>query len=1261
MITRNAYFRPALQWRMHLPLFLIFSLSFFFFIIYTPDALAQNDQENEEILVYVEIPRMGGFEIPAVIKGNQIYLSVADLFKFLKVKNSLSAGMDSVSGFFINPNETYLVDYISNRIRVEKRFYIVVKGDLIKTESNLYLKSDYFGRIFGLECIFNFRSLSVTINTKLELPLIREMRLAEMRKNLTQLKGEIKADTTIGRTHPLFRFGMADWSVYASEEIKGRTNASVNLSLGAMLLKGEATASLNYNNINNFKEKQQQYLWRYVDNDFKPLRQVMAGKIYTNAISTIYNPVIGVQLTNTPTTFRRSFGSYKLSDRTEPNWIVELYVNNVLVDYANADANGFFSFDVPLVYGNSIVKLKFYGPWGEERTKEQNINIPYNFLPAKTMEYNVSAGIVEDTLMSRYSRANINYGATKNITVGGGVEYLSSVKSGPAMPYLTTSVRILNNLMVAGEYTYGVRAKGALVYRLPSNMQFDLNYTWYEKGQTAINFNYREERKASFSLPLRIGKLASYQRFTLYQIILPNSKYTTGEWVFSGSLYGVNTNLSTYALIMGETLPYIYSNLSLSIRLPAKFTLLPQVQYGYNKNGLLSTKLRLEKIIGNSAFMHVQYERNFMNGINLAELGIRYDFAFGQTGLAVRQYNSRTTLIQYARGSVISDTKTAYVTADNRPNVGRGGITIIPYLDINSNGGRDPGEPRASGLNIRANGGRVIRNERDTTIRILGLEPYTSCFIELDDNGFENIAWRLPVRTLNVVVDPEILKIVEIPISVTGEATGNVLIEEKGQTKGLGRILLGFYNEYNEAAGRTLSEDDGYYSYLGLPSGEYIVRPDSAQLRKLSMSSTPEYRKFIIKADREGGYVSDLDFIVTKIIPDTTVVKEVKQLPVTEKPVVRPVKPTVKKDTTILVVHERVEQLFTIGEDSYAVQLGAFKKRSNAEALRKNLEILLGRKVEIVVENDFFKVRVADLKERKEVDDLVAILQKNGYNDLWVITLKARRQEWRLVQKTDTITGIKETSVNEIVPPDISIQLGAFRREKNATDLQKKLSVMINKPVVIVPEGGYYKVRVAGFSNMDELKKMIPVLRQLGMKDIWVPVVVDVQQIIQPVKQLADTEAKKPDIVKPAQVKTDTMIVKIDTIAVILNIPAIKPDTMVIVQDIPVIKTDTLDVKADTLAVKPVEIKVEEPVVEEQPVVATPKVSLHFGEFRKRSQALRAQRKVSGKFDVTVEIFMRYDSYHLAITGFYTQEETSPYFPELAGMGYTNIFVIKEK
>ncbi len=325
----------------------------------------------------------------------------------------------------------------------------------------------------------------------------------------------MNADTTIGRSYPLFKFGMADWSAIATEEINGKSETTLNLALGSMIAGGEANASFYYNSNNPFSEKQQYYLWRYVNNDFTPMRQVMVGKIVTNAISSIYNPVIGVQFTNTPTTYRRSFGTYTLSDKTEPGWIVELYVNNVLVDYIKADASGFFTFKVPLVYGNSIVKLRFFGPWGEERTREQNINIPFNFLPENTLEYTLSAGIVEDSLRSRYSRVNINYGLTRSLTLGGGIEYLSSVISGPAMPYMNASLRITNNLLLSGEYTYGVRAKGTLSFLLPSNLQLDLNYTWYDKDQKAINYNYREERKAMLSIPLKIGKFSTYQRFSV--------------------------------------------------------------------------------------------------------------------------------------------------------------------------------------------------------------------------------------------------------------------------------------------------------------------------------------------------------------------------------------------------------------------------------------------------------------------------------------------------------------------------------------------------------------------------------------------------------------------------------------------------------------------------------------------------------------------------------------------------------------------------
>ena len=197
-------------------------------------------------------------------------------------------------------------------------------------------------------------------------------------------------------------------------------------------------------------------------------------------------------------------------------------------------------------------------------------------------------------------------------------------------------------------------------------------------------------------------------------------------------MFGVNTNLTTSALFAGKTNPYLYSNLSLAFRLPAQFTLMPQMQYDYTNSKVLTAKLRLEKITGSHAFINIQFERNFRNNLNIGEVGFRYDFSFMQTGATYRQYNSRKTLVQYARGSLISDSKTGYITTDNRPNVGRGGITVIAYVDANSNGGRDPGEQRATGLNIHTNGGRIVKSEADTTIRILGLEPYTSCFIELD-------------------------------------------------------------------------------------------------------------------------------------------------------------------------------------------------------------------------------------------------------------------------------------------------------------------------------------------------------------------------------------------------------------------------------------------------------------------------------------------------------------------------------------------------
>jgi cell division protein FtsN len=1102
---------------------------------------AQDQSEYDEISVFLNIQKVGGIDIPAVIRDEKVYLPVVDIFSFLKIKNNPSAQLDSVTGFFISQQATYSIDKTKNRITFQGKVYDLKSDDMIKTETNLYLRSPFFGQIFGLDCIFSFRSLSVILSTKLELPVIREMRQEQMRANISKLKGEVKTDTIIGRKYPAFHFGMADWSVQSTQQLQGRTDTRLNLALGTVIAGGEANALLNYSNNTPFSEKQQQYLWRFVNNDRPMLRQVMAGKIYSQVTSSIYNPIVGVQFTNTPTTYRRSFGTYTLSDITEPNWTVELYVNNVLVDYLVADASGFYKFEVPLVYGNSAVKLKFYGPWGEERIKEENISIPFNFLPAKELEYSVSAGIVEDTLSSRFSRATVNYGVSRRLTVGGGVEYLSSVITGNTMPFVSASLRLMSGLLFTTEYTYGVRTKGLLSYRLPSNLQFELNYTKYDKGQKAIIYNYLEERKAVVSIPIKGKNFAAYSRLTVNQIVLPNLKNTNAEMLWSGSVYGVSTNFTTYGLFTDLTTPYVYSNLSLAFRLPSRITITPQVQYEYNNSQLISARTNLEKPLFKHGYLNMSYEQNFRSNTRSIEVGFRYDLSFAQTGFSVRNTNDQTTLVESARGSLLYDRKTRYLGTNNRTSVGKGAITLLPFLDVNGNGHRDKGEPKAANLQFRINGGTIVRNEKDTTIRILDLTPYTSYLLELDKNSFDNISWQMHNLTMKVMIDPNQFKTIEVPISVMGEGSGTVYNGERGQ----GRMLVCFYRSDSTLAARTLTESDGYYSYLGLKPGKYTVRIDPEQLKKLKMVASPELIPITITHSFDGDIVESLDFKLSlskEQVPDTTnivpPVGNAKQEPANYEPV-KGTKPGNKPSETL------TKGSSIVGYEGDVLQIGAFKTKANAFEALKKLEKITGKPANMVYEEGYYKVRIPGFANRSFAKQFSPELNKLGFSYTYIPVLKAQpsyqvgeyakeidainaQKEW-ISRTTKPVLIIFDKGLYKVRIPGIirkeegdslfskpgkvikqqhnpgnmndtinranssanqqytsAIQVGAFADQKNAIRAKKKIIKITELPVVIVFEGGLYQVRIIGFTGRVQALEIQPRLRALGFTEAYV-------------------------------------------------------------------------------------------------------------------------------------------------------------------------------
>jgi len=838
------------------------------FLLMPTNAIANDTipPDYDEVLVVINIHQMGNYEIPALISDEDIFLPIIDVFKILKIKFIPTDGLDSISGFFINQENNFLIDRTNKRILYGDKNYDLASGDLILTETNLYLKLDYFGQIFGLESTFDFRSLSVSLKSKLELPAIRQMRLKQMRLNINRLKGDIKADSTFERTYPLFHFGTADWSINSTQGFDGNINTRLKLVLGAILAGGELTSIINYGINQPFSLKKQYYLWRYVNNDRKVMRQAMVGKIATQSISTINNPVLGVQVTNSPTILRKSFGTYTLSDFTEPDWTVELYVNNILVDYVKADASGFYSFDVPLVYGNTDITRRYYGPWGEERISKENFRVPHNFLPIKEFEYMISSGIVEDSTNSVFSQAKVNYGLSRRITVGGGVEYLSSNSKEKYMPFINSSVRLSSNIFFTQEYTHGVRYKGTLSYNLPRSLKFKLNYMKFNKTQEVIINNSHEEIRAIISRPFKVRNISAFSRFTLDRQILNTTKNYNSEFLLSGSVHGLNINLTTFATLIKNTKSAentkntnltASSNLSTSFMLPRRIIFKSQMRYDYNHHKLVSMQYALEKHIFKYGSINTSYELSLQNKVSFINIGFRYDFSSAHISSSVNHAKGSTTFSQSAGGSLIYEAKTKFIDINRSKNTGKGGIIFLPFLDINDNGKRDENEPKVSGVNIRVSGGGIKRNRKDTTIVILGLEPYVSYFVEINANSFEFIAWKIKKKKLSIVINPNQLKLVEIPVSVVGEVAGMVYKKDKIEQKGIGRIKIDFYDNNSVLVASTLSEVDGYFNFLGLSPGSYTARIDPEQLQNLQMSAAPSSLPFTIRPSSEEGDIVD--------------------------------------------------------------------------------------------------------------------------------------------------------------------------------------------------------------------------------------------------------------------------------------------------------------------------------------------------------------------------------------------------------------------
>jgi hypothetical protein len=210
---------------------------------------------------------------------------------------------------------------------------------------------------------------------------------------------------------------------------------------------------------------------------------------------------------------------------------------------------------------------------------------------------------------------------------------------------------------------------------------------------------------------------------------------------------------------------------------------------------------------------------------------------------------------------MIFDPSQKRVKFNSRSSLGQGSVKFIPFLDTNQNGRKDESEPQIEGVKVRSSKGVTKEVTIDGSTIYRGMEPFIDHHFKLNTISLERIDWKLKNQSLTIFVNPNQLKVIEIPIDVVGEVAGYVYKSGIG----VGNIKIIIKDHKQQTITRLISEPDGYFSFLGLKSGAYTAQVDSNQLNELKLESTKIFHNFNIVNTKNGDYMDNLEFTLKSL------------------------------------------------------------------------------------------------------------------------------------------------------------------------------------------------------------------------------------------------------------------------------------------------------------------------------------------------------------------------------------------------------------
>ncbi|TVR85815.1 MAG: hypothetical protein EA411_12195 [Saprospirales bacterium] len=828
--------------------------------------VTDEDEFYDELSVVLSVENLGSYSINAIYHRDELFLPANDLFSLLEIYIRSNAEQDSFYGYFGDESLPFVFAPEEGFFSFREDSLEVESGmDFILTFEDLFVSLPVYRDLFGLHMEFNFRNLRVFLESEIEPPVVRMLRVEQMRESLRVARGEVRVDTTIIREFNWIGGVVVDLNLRSQQSSTGSRSEVLRTDLGAEFIGGELQLSSFLDRSLDFNLQRQYASWRFVNNDLNFVRQIEMRSGVPNILSRVFDNSLGFRITNTPTTLRRSFGTYLLSRRTEPGWEVELYVNNVLIDETVADASGEFQFEVPLSYGSTDVTLRFYGPWGQEEVEQVTIDIPFSFVPINEIEYSIQGGrtIVDENHLFLHGR--VSYGLSRNVTLNAGFETFERNIESRNMPFAGATFSPFPNAMMSYNYVGNSWHEGSVLLRTSGGMYFDAGARIYEEDQDAWRTPNEKELRLGFTTPFTlfdrrfmfrnnarsVDNISGWAHFVDSQLgffagranINLSSRFRMGRLsmanfaVDARLLLGRNWNISANTWYDAEEMEFLYSRILVQRRFGPYFRLSANLNHSF---ALDQTSISL------NAFMDLQ---------------------FGRVSTGVLATSNTWQTNQNVFTSIQFGGKSHKVSARSRSNLGRGTIDVRLFVDANHNGVRDEGEPLVNQAIVSLSGSsREELIEVDSVFRFYGLELYTNYIINVDKNSLPNISWTIDHEVYSIYPEPNRVRTLEIPVKPMGEIEGRVMMETREGTATPARnVRVIIYDSDGNLVVQLSTDEMGYFFHLGFPPGSYTAQLEPTQLERLNASARQLTIEFELEPSVEGDFIPGLDFVLSPL------------------------------------------------------------------------------------------------------------------------------------------------------------------------------------------------------------------------------------------------------------------------------------------------------------------------------------------------------------------------------------------------------------